>query len=50
MEACNRSERTDADQDGGDGDDACVVNPHANPSKSHDDAASSSPWMLPMFG
>ena len=37
MNACTGTDRTDADQDGGKGDDACVVNRHASSSKSHED-------------
>jgi len=37
MEADTGTERTDADEDGDEGDDAGVVNRHASSSRSHDD-------------
>ena len=36
LDAFTGTERTGADQDEGSGDDACVVNRHASPSRSHD--------------
>ena len=36
MEADPETERIDADQDSGNSEDACVVNPHASPSRRHD--------------